>query len=227
MLKDLIDRHELCVLSLQSQASGPTHTYCSGPHSTTVDYIICNQSATFICSSASTLDDHALNTSDHLPLKVVVDNVVLQDVEQNGPGKKINWTKAESDGSLSADTQNISSLISPLIGRDYTSIDELDTEISNTCLAIVSTAHSTLPFFQPGKSNKRRFKDPLLKELCNESKKCWRKWVDGDRLTQGSLYERMKDSKKQISARINQLQGSAERRHLQKIDTLFKEQASN
>ena len=78
-----------------------------------------------------------------LPLKVVVDNVVLQDVEQNGPGKKINWTKAESDGSLSAYTQNISSLISPLIGRDYTSIDELDTEISNTCLAIVSTAHST------------------------------------------------------------------------------------
>ena len=69
MLKDLIDRHELCVLSLQSQASGPTHTYCSGPHSTTVDYIICNQSAYFICSSASTLDDHALNTSDHITLE--------------------------------------------------------------------------------------------------------------------------------------------------------------
>ena len=113
------------------QASGPTHTYCSGPHSTTVDYIICNQSATFICSSASTLDDHAFNTSNHLPLKVVVHNIVLQDVEQNGPGKKINWTKAESDGSLSIYIQNISSLISPLTGRDYTSIDELDTEISN------------------------------------------------------------------------------------------------
>jgi len=36
----------------------------------------------------------------------------------------------------------------------------------------------------------------------------------------------MKDSKKQISAGINQLQGAAERRHLQKIDTLFKEQAT-
>ena len=52
------------------------------------------------------------------------------------------------------------------------------------------------------KSNKRRFKDPLLKELCNQSKKCWRKWVDSDRPTQGSLYESMKDSKKQISTRI-------------------------
>jgi len=157
----------------------------------------------------------------------VVDNVVLQDVEQNGPGKKINWTKAESDGSLSIHIQNISSLISPLIGRDYTSIDELDMDISKTCQAIVSTAHSTLPFFQPGKSNKRqRFKDPLLKELCNQSRKCWRKWVDSDHPTQGSLYESMKDSKKQISACINQLQGAAEWRHLQKIDTLFKEQAT-
>ena len=81
-LKDLTDRQELCVLSLSSHATGLTYTYHSGPHFTTVDYILCNQAAAYFCSTVSTIEDHPLNTSDHLPLAVVADNAVFQEVNQ-------------------------------------------------------------------------------------------------------------------------------------------------
>ena len=52
--------------SLCSIASGPTYTYISGGNATIIDYIISNSDAFREISSCSTLEEHSLNTSDHL-----------------------------------------------------------------------------------------------------------------------------------------------------------------
>ena len=225
---DFIDRQELCVLSLSSHATGPTYTYHSGPHFTTVDHILCNQAAAYLCSTVSTLEDHPLNTSDHLPLAVAVDSAVSQTVDQKKHDNSINWNKGISDGSVSDYSHRVSQMVLPLIGRAYDSQDDLDSEIMTVCQNIVSIASDTLPIVKPRKSSKRkRFNDPVLKELCKKSKAAWWKWAGNGRPKCGHLYDNFKQAKKCVSTRINSLQGAAERRHIQKIDILFKDQASN
>ena len=227
-LKDFIDRQELCVLSLSSHATGPTYTYHSGPHFTTVDPILCNQAAAYLCSTVSTFEDHPLNTSDHLPLAVAVDSAVSQTVDQKKHDNSINWNKGISDGSVSEYSHRVSQMVLPLIGRAYDSQDDLDSEIMTVCQNIVSIASDSLPIVKPRKSSKRkRFNDPVLKELCKKSKAAWWKWAGNGRPKCGHLYDNFKQAKKCVSTCINSLQGAAERRHIQKIDILFKDQASN
>ena len=44
-LKNKVDRNNLYVASLSAEIGGPGYTFCSGNVTTTVDYIIVNQSA--------------------------------------------------------------------------------------------------------------------------------------------------------------------------------------
>ena len=64
----MIDEHFLINASLCSIAFGPTYTYTSGGNSTIIVYIISNSDAFTGISSCSTLKEHSLNTSDHLPI---------------------------------------------------------------------------------------------------------------------------------------------------------------
>ena len=62
--KELIDRHSLYVTSLSNIATGPIHTYYSNGIATTLDYMSGNLATS---SLVTTMEDHPLNTSDHLP----------------------------------------------------------------------------------------------------------------------------------------------------------------
>ena len=64
----MMDEHSLINVSLCSIASGPTYTYTSGNNTTTIDYIISNSDAFRGIASCSILEEHPLNTSDHLPI---------------------------------------------------------------------------------------------------------------------------------------------------------------
>ena len=86
-LKQLIDRHELFVASLKSDAAGPTYTYHSGSHATTVDYILSTLAAANISGHVQTMEDHPLNTSDQLPLTIKL-NIAPTLVQDFYPTKK-------------------------------------------------------------------------------------------------------------------------------------------
>jgi hypothetical protein len=66
---NVINKYNLYVASLDKETSGPSYTYCSGGIRTTVDYILVNQPASYLITSSAALQDHRLNTSDHLELK--------------------------------------------------------------------------------------------------------------------------------------------------------------
>ena len=55
--KDMLDRHSLFTASLGALSSGPIHTYSSGGHSTTLDYVIGNAALAELLQSCKTLDD--------------------------------------------------------------------------------------------------------------------------------------------------------------------------
>jgi hypothetical protein len=71
-------------------ASGPDYTYCSGDVRTTVDYILVNQCASYLVTSSAILDDHPLNTSDHLP-PIEVNTVTMTDDVPQIP--RVNWRR--------------------------------------------------------------------------------------------------------------------------------------
>ena len=62
-LEELVHRNNLYVASLGDTTSGQNYTFCSARGvRTIVDYIIVNQSASYLISSLSVLEDHPLNT---------------------------------------------------------------------------------------------------------------------------------------------------------------------
>ena len=64
---NIISEHNLSNVSLGSLSSGATYTYSSGVNTSTIDYVLANQDAFKGISSCVTLEDHPLNSSDHLP----------------------------------------------------------------------------------------------------------------------------------------------------------------
>ena len=69
----LTETHLLHNVSLSSLASGHSSTYSSGGHTSTIDYVLGNDDALRGVSSCVTLDDHPLNTSDHLAIFCTLD----------------------------------------------------------------------------------------------------------------------------------------------------------
>ena len=89
----------ILVASLKSDAVGPMFTYHSGPHTTCVDYVLVNLSAAHISNFVKVLEDHPLNTSDHLPLTIELNcNPLL--VQQFSTSQRIDWDKALLSGQL-------------------------------------------------------------------------------------------------------------------------------
>ena len=145
------------------------------------------------------LEGHPLNTSDHLPLTIELNcNPLL--VQQSSTSQRIDWDnlKALLSGQLVDYSSRVSSLLSSFIDRDYSSITDVEHEISKVCDILVSSAFDTLPHISTV-SKKRPFKDPTLKNLCNSSRRTWSKWNSAGRPSSAK-----KQAKKHTSKAKNQ-----------------------
>ena len=65
---NLIETYQLCDLSTSQLAFSPGFTYYSGARHTTIEYIFGNQEAAQSVTSCQTVEEHPLNTSDHLSI---------------------------------------------------------------------------------------------------------------------------------------------------------------
>ena len=93
--------HALINASLCSIASGPSYTYTSGGNSTTIDYIISNSDAFRGISSCSTLEEHALNTSDHLSITFSLNLTHIRAPPSPIiPSSDIDWSRAVKEGNI-------------------------------------------------------------------------------------------------------------------------------
>ena len=116
--KELLDRHSLFVASLGALSMGPIHTYSSGNHSTTLDYVIGNVALAEMLQSCETLDDDPLNTSDHLPILTRLASQ-HQPPSQEAPKKpvRLDWDLAARDGSAFTYAAQVEAIVNPLLEK--------------------------------------------------------------------------------------------------------------
>lgn len=111
----------------------------------------------------------------------------------------------------------------------YDSQENLNREITTVCQNILTIASVSLPTVKPRKpSERKRFNVPALKSYYARKVRLHggSGLVMVARSQCGHLYDNFKKAKKRVTTCINNLQGAAEHGHIQKIDTLFKDQLS-
>ena len=228
LLKELIDRNSLFVSSHSQWSTGPSYTFHSGDHFTTVDYIITNRIAAEFLGQSKCMDEHSLNISDHLPLNITLEvNPLYRSETKVEP--KVDWKKAaDSEKSLLLVYENaVKEIVSPFLETTNTCISELENEISLVCVSIHRAAKDLLPKLIIKKRRKNFFKDDHLNLLCKQSKSAWRSWKLAHKPLVGPLFESMKSAKKQVHKKINSLQARKERLYYNHQDKKCKERHNN
>ena len=226
LLLDLMCRTNLFAASLCSISSGPSYTYFSGAHHTTVDYCLLDNHDAHILQDCVTLDHHPLNLSDHLPVSTCLD---LTSLVQNKPlrNPKINWKRANLDGSIARYQQHvISDLLTHHNSCDLSMAEksvQLDHEIQSSAEAIVQAAQHSLPFLRPRRQKKKYVNDASLHEMCRASKAAWVIWKNGGRPQSGPMYELMRQRKKDVRSYVRSCRAREERSRLQERDRLFRD----
>ena len=127
----MIDCHSLYVPSLSSIAEGPVHTYQCNTITTTLDYVLSNLATSQILASCCILDDDPLNTSDHLPIvtRFTLDQSIMSPPPPSSGFVPLNWNRGHDDGSTSIYATRTDNLVRPLLGKDYSSVQEIENDL--------------------------------------------------------------------------------------------------
>ena len=125
LVKDLVDRCSLHVMSLSERAEGPGYTFWNSVSETTVDYILGDVGAASCLDRCFTHPQAPLNSSDHLPVSALLQFEMLaaQEKEDSHEGKlrQVNWSKAQESDSLGHYQMCVGEIVNPLIGKSYES----------------------------------------------------------------------------------------------------------
>ena len=151
----MLDRHSLFVASLGALSTGPIHTYSSGDHSTTLDYVIGNVALAEMLQSCETIDDDPLNTSDHLPILTRLASQ-HQPPSQKAPKKpvRLDWDLAACDRSAFMYAAQVEAIVNQLLEKkNYSSIDEIEADFLIVSSAMVSISSSTIPHMKSSRAN--------------------------------------------------------------------------
>ena len=210
--KELIDNHSLYVPSQSDIATGPTYTYSSGGSFTTLDYIIGNAVLASYLTSCRTIEDHSLNTSDHLPLSVKLNIQSVTNVQRVKDKPSLNWNRSRENGSCDVYAQRTDSMVKPLLDKDYSSIEEIEKDLSFFTESLYSIATETIPHYKTrDNSHESHVKDSFLSSLCYQSRVAFREWKASGRPTSGSLYEKRKKCKRDVASYLSKCRARLER----------------
>ena len=217
--KELIDRHSLYVPSLSHLAAGPVHTYQNNETATTLDYVIGNLSASAVLNSCSIIEDHPLNTSDHLPVVSKLNLRLLPSPVSPKRNPSLDWDQANKDGSILFYASLSNDLVKPLLKNIYSTIQEIEVDISHVSKSLLSAATSSIPHFSSLSSHScRRIIDAYLSTLCGRSRDAFRQWKEAGRPRSGPVFKKRKKCKKDISLHLSKCR---ERISIQKRDESF------
>ena len=133
-------------VSLTSLATGPCHTYSSGKNFATVDYIISNHDALRGLLSCLTIDEHPLNTSDHLPVACCLNLFHVRDpLKPTFSVDNLDWNQAVKENKVRAYAEASDDAVRLLLKKDYSSIDELNADILHVINELRSAATAHIP----------------------------------------------------------------------------------
>ncbi len=224
LLKDLIDRCSLHVLSLSSRSQGQTYTYWNDSAETTVDYIIGDYVASCAMTQCYTHSHAHLNTSDHLPITTVL-RLKCQHYPNStdNAAPTINWAVAKESPSLSLYQERVTESVSKFVANRYDNVSNLNSDLQTVAQLLRSASLETLPLFKPNRKKRRWYNDSTLAQLAKEKKVAWDNWKDGNRPQSGHLYENKCKTQKSFKQRLNFCVASEQRKQIQSLDKRFAE----
>ena len=147
-------------VSLSSLSEGPRYTFWNSKSQSTVDYIIASHDSSGFIQKCFTHKYSSLNSSDHLPTSTVICvPIVSTSFSDISVSQKVDWTKTMKSGNLIAYRHQVSGIISPLLGKSYSTPDELDAEIRSVSQSLLSISLETLPQCAAPKRKHKWYKD--------------------------------------------------------------------
>ena len=172
--------------------------------------------------SCETLEDHSLNTSDHLPIVTRLNLSLLPSQIPIASSSSLNWDRSVKEGSVSIYTSLSDDVVRPLLEKDYSCIEEVDQDIEFVSSSLLNITSSTIAKRIPHKqSRKHRIRDSFLSTLCWQSRVAYRDWKAAGCPRCGDKYEKRKKTKREVSVYLSKCRARSERRHIQKRDEMF------
>ena len=100
----------------------------------------------------------------------------------------MNWGRSLQDGSCDVYTNRTDELVRPLLDKDYSSIEEIQEDLSYFTKSLHSIAVATIPKYKPrDQFREPRVRDPFLSSLCYQSRVAFREWKANGRPSTGPL----------------------------------------
>ena len=227
LLMDMIDRTGHYAVSLSDLATGPTHTFFGGGRNTTVDFCFIDCWAAHLVFECEVQQRHPLNLSDHLALNVKLDCKPQVMVHHEDTNRKLNWTKAASNGSIVNFQNMVSSSLTPFLEHPLVSITEVDKEIASVVTLLHQAAAATIPISRCKSRVKHFIHDEELKQKCQASKSAWKTWRDANRPRSGPLYQQMKTTKYEVKSHVRKCRAKQERKTIQTVMTCSEARTSD
>ena len=220
LLNELIDRCSLNIVSLSDVATGPSYTYFSGSVRTTVDYVLLNLSASSKLLACTILDEVDLNTSDHLPLSVLLSGSVTKKGRvSDAKMPRIDWYEARKGTYLSSYAKEVRERLTPYLDKVVDSVEQVDNEVKHVSWLLVDAAVKTLPHSQ--KRNSQRYQDSTLSSLCVRSRMARRSWREAGCPREGPLYDEKRNLRRAVRRRVKICAAKRVRYRIRKREKLF------
>ena len=222
LLSEFVYNNDLFFTSLGIVATGPLYTYFCETSQTTTDYAIVDAVHAPLVSTCTTLDNHPLNSSDHLPISLTL-SLPSSSNALPSVASRLNWKVAVNEGLIHSYASTVGLIIGPLLGRKYGSMPELAKEIQYVTKQILQAASTSIPRVNHRPRKKRFSNNPELKALSIKCKAAWKKWRDAGRPVSGSLFDEKRTLKKLTRKCADKCRAIHERHSWEKREKLFRE----
>ena len=187
-----------------------------------VDYDISTSDAFRGLTTCSTVDEHPLSTSDHLPISCVLDLAHVRDTPKSAiPLDTLDWLKAVEEGKILEYSQATDNAVRFLLNKDCSFVEDLNQDILSTASKIRSAATMFIPLKKVKSHLSHKIHDRTLSHLCWKSRCAFCKWKDAGRPRSGLLYDERRKCKCPVQHYLNQQRGNWERKRIQKRDSMF------
>ena len=206
---DMTNEYNLEITNLQEEALGPVDTYYGPIGSSCIDYFMTPKEINSTITECRVLEEDVLNTSDHLPIRLVLNLKLIPSASSVGHfNKSIKWGKLSPERILELYTIPLQDKLTDLdssLNRAEFSKDLIDEKVGDL-VKVIHTAAEALP-----RSNYRKHVKPYWSERLNVLKKDkilhYKIWKDSNRPRNKDnlLYQRYKESKKAFSREIKEL----------------------
>ena len=218
---ELVDRYDMHIANLALSTQGPIDTFYGHNTSSCIDYLIVPNEMKSMIVSCEVEDEHTLNTSDHIPVRITVDLDLLPKTAVSGViARNIKWNKMSKHEILERYTLPLGQKLQSTLQKSEHDLDS-DTAIDDLIDEMVGCIHDAaqpLPRASYRKHIKPFWCDQLeaLKRIKIFDHKNW-KDAGRPRDADNALYIQYKSSKKEFAKCIKTISKNYENEQIAEI----------